>query len=134
MDGRPRVKCECAQLQSSELLWNTFPLIGCSDCPIGSFDKHAGSACSKINRGNTALLWNLFLEQPRFLGKCDITKWLFDMTCTTSCGCLSFWFYRVYYILLGSDSTVRNVKFIKVCKICESSFYYLDLLEFLIHL
>ena len=37
------------------------------------FDKHAGSACLEMNRSNIAPLWNLFLGQPRFLGKCDIT-------------------------------------------------------------
>ena len=37
------------------------------------FDKNAGSACLEMNRSNIAPLWNLFLGQPRFLGKCDIT-------------------------------------------------------------
>ena len=35
-----------------------------------SFNKHAGSAYSKINKSNTAPLCNLFSEQPHFLGQC----------------------------------------------------------------
>ena len=42
------------------------------------FDKNAGSACLEMNRSNIAPLWNLFLGQPRFLGKCDITAVIDD--------------------------------------------------------
>ena len=75
MEGQKySLQTESTHLQSSELLWNTFPLIDCLDCPIVSILTNIQALPAKRLTGVTQVHSGIiFLEQSYFLRKCDIT-------------------------------------------------------------